>query len=225
MGKTPSGDDVEFWREAIGALAEWACTRAPGNGTRDKTDPVYVEVTEGRDRKGSWQFYSSCADLGHWLAKRCGVREAWVNRTDDDFAGPWEPVKNVGKLGSPATHTPVGYLPERGDILILSNFPWPRGSDHHVCVYLGPNPAKPGEHCTANYGAAGLANTPINGAKISSKPLKVELSKLVYGSKTICRVLTVPNLIGRINAKPDLSGPEPWTTGEVLDYLDTWPKL
>jgi len=213
---------LEQWREAIAELARYACGYSAG---RRKDDPVYTAVTEGRDNKSSWRYYSSCADLGHWLAKRLGIREAWINRTDDGVHGPWESMKNVGKLGQAGAHVPVGYLPDAGDILILSNSPWPRGTDHHVCVYLGPDPDPKvqGHHLTANYGAAGLANTPIGGARIASRPLKVSLSQLVYGTKAICRVLTVPSLLLRRTEPADFSGPLPWTSGEVLDALEARP--
>jgi hypothetical protein len=219
MAATKPAAPLELWRIGIVALARWACGYGKGRG---KLDPVYREVVEGRDRKPDWKFYSSCADLGHWLAKRCGVREAWVNRDDDNVHGPWERVKNVGKLAIASVAPQPGYLPEPGDIWILSNT-WPAGSDSHVCVYLGPTPGKAGEHLTANYGASGLAAVEFPGAKLSSKALAgADAGALRYGSKKIAEVLTVANLVARASVPPDFSGPE-WDaefTGEVKDALE-----
>jgi hypothetical protein len=213
--------DLELWRIGIAELAKWACGYGKGRG---KLDPVYVQWTEGRDRKQDWKFYSSCADLGHGIAERVGVEERWVNREHDDVGGPWEPVKNVGKLGIPSEPVTGSYIAGLGDIWILSNFPWPRGGDHHVCVYLGPNPDVHGEHLTANYGAGGLSKSEFPGAKISSKVLATDGAGLIYGSKRVCRVVTVPNLVARATRKPDFSGPEEWSatwTGEVKDALES----
>jgi hypothetical protein len=209
---------IALWRIGISELARWAC----GYGTIGKLHPIYVEVTEKRDNRASWRTYSSCADLGHWLAKRCGVRQPWVNRDDDHFAGPWEPIKNVGKLAVASVPPPGGYEPDRGDIWILSNT-WPQGTDSHVCVCLGANPEKPGEYLTANYGASGLVDVESPGAKISSKLLTREGGSYKYGNKRLAEVLDVPNLVGRISVKPDMSGPVEWTdewTGEVRDALE-----
>lgn len=212
---------VELWRIGIAELARWACGYEQGRG---KLDPVYVEVTEGRDKKHDWKFYSSCADLGHFIAKRCGVREAWVNRDDDNVHGPWERVKNVGKLAIASRAPRAAYAPELGDIWILSNTwlspnPKEAGKDAHVCVCLGPTPGTPGEYLTANYGASGLQVVEFPGAKLSSKTWDGKR----YGSKLLAEVLEVPDLVARASVKPDFSGPERWSaewTGEVKEALE-----
>ena len=211
---------IELWRVGIAALASWACGYSKGRG---KLDPVYVKWTEGRDAKGSWAHYSSCADLGHGIAQRCGVRERWVNRETDDVNGPWKPVLNVGLLGVPSEAVTAAYhSPGLGDIWILSNAHWPAGSDYHVAVCLGPNPAVHGEWLTANYGAGGMSASEKPGAKISSKPLATDGAGIIYGSKRVSRVITVPNLVGRSTGKPDFSGPDfdADFTGEVKDALE-----
>lgn len=211
---------IDLWRIGIAELGRWACNY----GAIGKTHPRYVEVTERRDTKPDWKFYSSCADLGHWTAKRVGVREAWVNRDDDLVHGPWERIKNVGKLAVASAPPRDDYEPGVGDIWILSNT-WPAGSDAHVCVYLGPS-GKPGEHLTANYGATGLRAVEFPGGAISSRKLTGSGSSWRYDIKKLAEVIEVPDLVRRRSVKADFSGPENWTatwTGEVKEALEAWP--
>lgn len=213
---------TELWRIGIAELARWACNY----GTIGKLHERYGMVTEGRDARQNWKYYSSCADLGHWEAKRVGVRESWVNRDDDDAHGPWERTKNVGKLAVASKPPRVDYVPGVGDIWILSNTwtnPDPKiaGRDAHVCVVLGPNVDRPGEFWTANYGASGLTEVETPGGKISSKIW----SAGHYGSKRLAEVLEVPDLVARQTVAADFSGPENWTaewTGEVKEALEAW---
>jgi hypothetical protein len=201
----------------ISELARWAC----GYGTIGKLDEIYIEVTEGRDRRGSWARYSSCADLAHFIAMRCGVRQPWVNRTDDDFAGPWVSGLNVSKLMTAAEKATLDYEPARGDVWIIFNRA--DGSDAHVCVCLGRNADEPGEVWTANYGASGMQDVASPGGKVASHPLVQNGSSLRYGTRNLVKVLSVPNLVGRVTRKPNFAGPERWTaewTGEVKDALE-----
>jgi hypothetical protein len=214
----PNTVSIEHWRIGISELASWAC----GYGSIGKLDPTYIEVTEGRDKRSAWHRYSSCADLAHFIAKRCGVRQTWVNRTDDDFAGDWQSGLNVSKLVGPSVAPRSDYEAALGDIWIISNT-WPRGTDAHVCVCLGPNPQLPGEVLSANYGASGLQEVESPGAKIASHELKLSAGRLRYGAKELVRVLSVDNLVGRVSFKPDFAGPERWSaewTGEVKDALE-----
>lgn len=210
---------LELWRIGISALASWACGYSKGRG---KLEAPYIEVTEGRDARNVWAHYSSCADLAHWIAERCGVTAPWVNRTHDDVNGPWASGVNVSRLmGSGIAKSPAAtFLPEQGDILILFNSP--TGTDAHVCVYIGPNAAAKGEHWTANYGAGGMSASEHPGAKLSSKPLRVEGSALMYGAKRVQRVITVPDLVAQATRKANFAGPDfdAEFTGEVQDALE-----
>ncbi len=213
---TPS---LDLWRLGICELARWACG-AP-ELTIGKLHPRYREIVENRDQKQDWKYYSSCGDLAFWIAKRCGVREAWVNRDDDNVHGPWELAKNVAKLAIASTAPRADYKPGLGDIWILSNT-WPAGTDSHVCACLGPNPEKPGEYLSANYGAGGLSPVEFPGAKVASHALADPGGRLRYHGKLIAEVLEVPDLVARVSAKPDFSGPA-WSstwTGEVRDALE-----
>lgn len=209
---------IEHWRIGIAQLATWAC----GYGSIGKLDPVYVEITEGRDSRSAWRRYSSCADLAHFIAKRCGVRQTWVNRTDDDFGGDWVSGVNVSRLVRASLEPEPDYEPGLGDIWIISNT-WPKGTDAHVCVCLGPAPLEPGETLSANYGASGLQEVESPGGNIASRPFVRKGARFRYGTKQLVRVLDVPNLVGRVSVKPDFTGPERWTaewTGEVKDALE-----
>jgi hypothetical protein len=219
--------ELEQWRIGIAELAAWACGYSEKG--RGKKDPVYVEVTEN-EHGCRPEKYSSCADLVHWLAKRVGVRLAWVNRTDDDFGENWKFAVNVSRIASQCRVVTGSFLPELGDMLISWNRP--DTGDAHVWVYLGHNPAKPGEHFSANYGAGGMSPSEWPGARIASKPMRVEGSALMYGSRRVQRVLTVPVLVAMRElssppAAPDFSGPQAdprvWTgafTGELVDALE-----
>lgn len=213
--------DLALWRIGIVELAAWACGYALG---RSKVDPVYVDVTEN-EHGCAREKYSSCADLVHWLAKRCGVQRAWVNRTDDDFGPNWQFAVNVSRIAGVGKVVTGTFLPEPGDMCISWNRPDTK--DAHVWVYLGPNEAKPGEHWSANYGAGGMSKAESPGARLASKPMRVEGSALMYGSRRVQRVLTVPALVAmRVGgaARPDFSGPDSsWTgqwSGDVVDALE-----
>lgn len=210
---------IALWRIGIVALAKWACGYAHG---RSKIDPVYVEVTENEHGMPRAK-YSSCADLVHWLAKRLGIERPWVNRTDDDFGEAWRFGVNVSRITGQCKVVTGAFLPEPGDVCIS----WNRldSADAHVWVYLGPNPAVAGEHYSANYGAGGMSAVVSPGARIASKPLRVEGASLIYGTRRVQRVLTVPALVAMradSSRRPDFSGPEydAEFTGEVQDALE-----
>lgn len=205
-----------LWQMASVALCEWACGYDNG---RSKDDPVYRLVTENRDGPGPEQrkHYSSCADLGHFLLMRLGVREKWINRTDDGTFGPWMPGANVSLLwGSscPIDSVPdADWQPEPGDILIL----WNTGNDAHVCVAIAP--LEQGRLKTANYGAGGMSPSAIPGAKLGSNKLIWDGKHWVYGSKIVQRCLKLKDIISVVSVKPILT--EGCSlTGEVIDALE-----
>lgn len=220
--------EIRLWRIGVVALAQHACgwtgklDALQSYGHRSKVEPVYVEVSEN-EHGCAREKYSSCADLVHWLAKRIGIELAWVNRTDDDFGENWKFAVNVSRIAAVSDVVKGSFLPEPGDCMIS----WNKAdtSDAHVWVYLGPNPDKPGEHFSANYGAAGMSKAATPGAAVRSKPMRIEGSALMYGSRRVQRVLTVQRLVEMRSGsarRPDFSGP-PWTaewTGEVQDALE-----
>jgi len=210
-----------LWQRAAVALAEYACGYDSGRG---KLDRVYIEVTEGRDGPGpvQWRSYSSCADLAHWLYMRLGVRAAWLNRTDDDFAGPWAARLNVSRLAwppSPAIAPRADWAPEPGDVVIAWNAP--DGRDAHVMValeYLPLNGVPGGRLRTANYGAGGMSASEHPGARLGGAPLRREGAAWMYGGKRVQRVIRLRDVITLITVCPNLSGAA--LTGEELDALD-----
>jgi hypothetical protein len=61
---------------------------------RSQDDPVYKQVTEGRELAGQ-HFGTSCGELPHWLLYRLGVRSAFINRNE---AHGWRPGVNIWNL-------------------------------------------------------------------------------------------------------------------------------
>jgi hypothetical protein len=207
---------LDVWRAAAVALCEYACGREAG---RSKDDAVYLEVTEKRDGPGPDQRrrYSSCGDLAHWLYKRLGVREEWLNRADDDAFGPWRPGANISRLwggACPFDQVPPDdpeWLPQAGDVVLI----WNTGVDAHVMVALGRDgPALR----TANYGAGGMSPLASPGAKIGRKPLTFQHGKHFYGTRQVQRYLPLEAVVRRISVPPDLNGTG--LTGEEIDAVN-----
>jgi len=213
----PSPDlTLDVWRSAAVALCEYACGYEAG---RSKDDPVYKEVTEGRDGPGPEQRkrYSSCGDLAHWLYSRLGIRAAWINRTDDGAFGPWLPGANIARLwggACPFDQVPPSdpsWVPEPGDVLLI----WNTGVDAHVMVALGRDGAN---LRTANYGAGGMSPLASPGAKIGGKPLTFQHGKLFYGTRQVQRHLPLGEAIKYVNAPPNLTGAA--LSGEESDAIE-----
>ncbi len=216
---------LDVYQTAAVRLIEYACGWSKG---RDKDDPVYVEVTEGRDGPGPVQrkTYSSCADLFHWLMKRFDVEELWVNRTDDHVHGDWKVGENVSKLAwCDLAFTPgKDWTPSPGDCLMV----WDntKGTDAHVMVTIGAT-ENPFEWRMGNYGAGGMSPAVSPGAKISSKPLKWNGHHWVYGTRTVRRSIRLADALKFSRGGIDLTGspntPEDdvaQTTGEELDAIE-----
>lgn len=210
---------LDVWRMAALALCEHACGYDKG---RAKDDPVYREVTEGRDGPGPEQRkkYSSCGDLAHWMYKRLGIREPWLNRTDDGVFGNWVAGVNVSRLWG--AHCPFdvvppaaeSWVPEAGDVLLTWNTVM--GKDAHVLVVLD-SPA-PGRLRTANYGAGGMSAALSPGAVIREAAFWRSNGYHTYGHKRVQRFLPLAEAVRRLSAPPDLSGAS--LTGEVVDAVE-----
>lgn len=194
--------NVGALRFAAVALAEYACGRAG----RSKDDPVYTEVTEGRDSPPNRRSYSSCGDLGHWLLYRLGCREKWVNR--EAAPGGYRSTLNVSLLAAHG-EAPGGseWEPAPGDVLIIAN-QWPSGKDAHVCVWLG-------DGRVANYGAGGMSAAATPGANVTTPALSYHGGGWHLGTRRVQRYVSLERV--PLTAKPDLSGAE--LTGEVIDAL------
>ena len=215
---------LSVFQQCAVALIDYACGGAAG---RDKDDPVYTEVSEGRDRGANRVRYSSCADLYHWLMKRLGVQEKWVNRTDDAVNGPFQVGVNVSHLAwSPIAFAPAAdWVPDLGDCIMV----WdkPDGTDAHVMAWLGPDQANPGRFRTGNYGAGGMSAAASPGAKIASNQLTWNGHAWRYGTRTVRRSIRLADAYRLRKGKIDLTGAPgtledliPQTTGELADAAD-----
>ena len=216
-------DRYRLFQIAAVALDNWACNGKTG---RRKDSPEYQEVVQGRDVPATYAHYSSCADRAHWRLWRLGCRAPFVNREDKASGRAWRPGVNITNLwdrtlGAPRTLRPgAGWRPEAGDELLL----WNTGNDAHSCSIISYAPG--GELAlTANYGAAGMAPTPINGCHVSESPLyfngKDWLCGLATHRRIVQSVLRLADLVPLFTELPNLSGPD-WSddfTGEVADAL------
>lgn len=134
MNETKSfgAEIVELGRALARQLMEHAVGGVSGVQV---TAPIYRIVTEGRD-PGPW--YSSCADLAHWLLWCLGVRCAFVNREENGGFRSKATVNLLlakpvgsGAEGCARLPTPREHF-ETGDIIIA----WarPDAADAHVMV-------------------------------------------------------------------------------------------
>lgn len=193
--------DVSIWTMAAVALCEHACGYQAG---RTKLDPVYVEVTEGRDgpTPAARAHYSSCGDLAHWLLERLGVRASWVNRKS---LGHYTIGMNIGSLyGCPIAHVPNA-PPAPGDICEIWNAT--DSHDAHVCIVLGPG--SDDKHLRiANYGAGGMSSATAPGCNISDSPLARDAYGWHIGknARKLQRVIRLVDVVPLITARPVLTG-------------------
>jgi hypothetical protein len=215
--------EIETARRWLRARARYLCggaARLP-NGTtgRGKLDPVYVSVTQGRDFKGNWTKYSSCGDQLHALAVDFGVpiESSWINRDSPAWNKKWQfgTPQNDGRdnlsmlwaYGGPMHKTPLSYLPEPGDFLMVER---PNGSGAHVCV---AGNMISGKLELFNYGAGGMTNVEFPGSNCSLANVSAHDGALWINQKKLVRVLEVPRLI-------QLSKRLPIADSETLEALE-----
>jgi hypothetical protein len=199
--------DIDIFRQGVVALVEYACGYDQG---RTKDDPVYRAVTEYEHHVPRAK-YSSCADLGHWLLYRVGVREHWINRDEN---GGWRDVVNISLL---CTHAkdPGGkdWSPGPGDILIIAN-DWPMGKDAHCTVVLevGAGVIK-----TGNYGVGGMSAAASPGAEISDSRFKFDGKNWRVGLRIVRKVISVADMMRLTTEPANWDGAA--LAGEVLEAL------
>ncbi len=123
------GDDGKFsedlTRKVIVANAKYA---VDGDKGRTEKDPVFKEITEGRQ---SFNGYSSCGDLIQWSLRRIGLRdEKIINRTDDDGNMPWKVGVNISRLvfstGPNFVHAGKEFNAKPGDMCLIGE----NGQEH-----------------------------------------------------------------------------------------------
>lgn len=190
-------------RRYIRALARFWCGGTPGRG---KLDPVYVEVTQGRDPKANWAHWSSCGELSQAVAEHMGVKQPWLNRSPHWRAGrnllDFYDVKHVPS--APARPPGLSYLPEPGDI----GFIWLTGRDAHTFVFgdsLALDTHAGAQIETFNYGAGGMQDVEFPGARQSVSKLHTSGGQLFVGTRILHQVLTVPQLLACCGTLPEIT--------------------
>jgi hypothetical protein len=195
-----------LWQMAAIELCRFACN---GDSGRGKDDPVYRDVTEGRDGPGPLQRreYSSCGDLPHWMLERLGIREKWVNR---ESLNQYHVGMNIVELGygcpiSHAAPTAADWAgPGPGDICEIWN--GAQGQDAHVFVCLGPSDKVDGKLLTANYGAGGMSEALWPGARLSNSSFTHTEVGWYIGTRKLQRIIRLADYVPLITAQPDLTG-------------------
>jgi hypothetical protein len=146
-----------------------------------------------------------------------GIREPWLNRTDDGAFGPWKRGENISRLwggACPFDAVPPNnpnWMPDPGDVVLI----WNTGFDAHVMVALGRDGPT---HRTANYGAGGMSPLVSPGAKIGGKVLTFQHGKPFYGTRQVQRYLPLAEAVQHITVPPDLTGAA--LTGEEFDAIE-----
>lgn len=217
---------VELYRTGAVALDEYFCGYDKG---RDKKEPEYQYVVEGRDVPATYKSYSSCADRAHARLWRLGCRRPFVNREERTPAPhEWKDGWNISLLhdvgrGSPvfckkstngsSYPSPPGaeWAPSVGSEIVIWNNA--TGSDAHSLSVLGFD-GKVAR--TANYGAAGMSAASFPGAKIAEAPLVFDGRLWQYGNpghvRAVQRVLIFEDIVTALSDTPNLN----YVDGDLL---------
>lgn len=211
--------------DAICALSRHFCgaaleaAPAPGGvlAGRDKLDPVYVAVTEGRDGPGPVQrkAYSSCGDQLHAILERVGVRHPALNRASQKNYQVGANISRLQAFPFSRAAPAHGGAPPAGSLCLI----WTSGYDAHALVCLGPG--SDARHLiTANYGAGGMSAATAPGADLADSPIAVDPAGYLHigGSHRRLQTLITPaSLVPYLDAQINLTGAA--VSGELIDAL------
>ncbi len=225
MIERSSAEFADLLGQAICALSRHFCGAAlgalpsPGGvlAGRDKLDPVYMRVTEGRDGPGPVQrkAYSSCGDQLHAILECVGVRHAALNRKSQKN---YQMGANITRLQAfPFSHAakPFAPFPPAGSLCLI----WTSGYDAHALVCLGPG-SDARHMLTGNYGAGGMSASTAPGADLADSPIVVDPAGYMHigGShRRLHTVITPSSIVPYIDAQIDLTGAS--VSGELIDAL------
>lgn len=215
---------VGLYRTASVAIDEYFCNLDKG---RDKKDPVYQYVVEGRDVPATYTSYSSCADRAHAKLWRLGCRRKFVNREErSPLPHDWHVGQNISSLhdvtaGSPCLVNASGFacppgrdwVPAPGAEMLI----WNVGNDAHSLSILSFDGTIAR---TANYGTMGMSAMSFPGCREGSAPLVLSGGFWRYGSKTVQRVLTMEGIVSALTEDPDLSGIDGILLAGMSEVLD-----
>jgi hypothetical protein len=220
---------VELYRTASVAIDEYFCNGLAG---RDKKDPVYQYVVEGRDVPATYTSYSSCADRAHAKLWRLGCRRRFVNREErSPLPHDWHIGQNISSLhdvseGSPCLVNASGlacppgrdWVPAAGAEMLI----WNSGNDAHSLSVLSFDGRTAR---TANYGTMGMSAMSFPGCKEGSAPLVLVGNSWHYGSKVVQRVLTMEGIVASLTGDPDLTGIDGVLLEGMSEVLDAIAAL
>ncbi len=188
-------------------LLEEACGGKQG---RNENDPVYQEITEGRDVGAAQKSYSSCGDLAHWMLYRMGVRSDYVNRTEN---GGWKSAQNINNLAfkCPVAENPtVNTQYKAGDIALIWNKP--DGTDAHAMVIVEQ---------TGNKLVVGEYGQP--GGAIHTRTIKTQDGVPFIGKRQIQRVIPLDKALALAQERGELADVELPNTGAAYpEDLPAW---
>lgn len=172
-------------------------------GGRAENDPVYVQVSEGRDVGAMQERYSSCGDLAHWFLFRMGCRSAFINR--QEHLG-WRVGENISKLvgASVAEQAEATDRYAAGDVLVIWNRP--DATDAHVLVVISHDA---NELTSAEYGQPGGA---FREHPWAAKPGWI-------GQRKIHKVLRLPKVMQDAEANGKLVEPDYTTLPIAQAYV------
>jgi hypothetical protein len=219
--------------KAVLALTEYACGGELGRSYLG--DPVYQAVTEMRQEqtekirqrqllqgvpREKLAFYSSCADLVHWLYFRLGVRLGWINR-DEMRASTnqgWRVELNISLLSQPRMNSCVEmakpgdqYAP--GDCLHIG---LPGTNQDHVMIVRSHDP-KTGAVEVAEYGQPGGA--------IHTHQLVTKSGRVYMGQRQLLTVLRLQNVLLKADAQNKLEPPDLFALDTAEDWAHEPPTL
>jgi len=183
-------DESELRARAV-AAARHACNGDIGRGLGD---PVFEQVTEGRNRSN--RKYSACGDLAHHTLREVGVTdERLINRNDDGGHVPWKMTVNISRIvfssGPAFVWTKARLRPKPGDIIYVA-------SPDHVAVLEYLDETK-GTVATFDYGQwDAKRGLPAGKRRISR--FRVAGSKLYVGSRELKGWLDISRLPGLLPA-------------------------
>jgi hypothetical protein len=217
--------------KAVLCLTEYACGGVKGRAYLG--DFVVQQVTEMRQEqtekirqrqmaqgipREKWAFYSSCADLVHWLYFRLGVRLKWINRDEMKAVNgvPWRVELNVSLLSLPSMNACAevakpGDKYEPGDCLHIGV---PGTNQDHVMIVRKHDGVSVE---VAEYGQPGGC--------VHVHQLVTQSGRVFMGHRQLLTVLRLQNVLLKADAANLLEPPDLFALDTAQDWAEEPPTL